>query len=107
MLVPLFGESFSVYAPLLIIVLGALSLFNVYPRFLAMLGIVHEDALLAGNVETLDRKEKEGNMLLRRFYERRETNGCRESYLELHRSPSKDSYDVKGLDQSRSSHSIV
>jgi hypothetical protein len=105
--VPIFGESFSVYAPLLIIVLGALSLFNVYPRFLAMLGVVHEDALLAGNEETLDRKEKEGKMLLRRFYERKESNGCRESYLELQRSPSNDSYDVKSLDQSQSSHNIV
>eukprot|EP00549_Striatella_unipunctata_P006014 CAMPEP_0118720090 /NCGR_PEP_ID=MMETSP0800-20121206/29902_1 /TAXON_ID=210618 ORGANISM="Striatella unipunctata, Strain CCMP2910" /NCGR_SAMPLE_ID=MMETSP0800 /ASSEMBLY_ACC=CAM_ASM_000638 /LENGTH=83 /DNA_ID=CAMNT_0006627661 /DNA_START=197 /DNA_END=445 /DNA_ORIENTATION=- len=64
--IPFFGTSFSVYAPLLIIALGGFTLFNVYPRLLALLGIEHEDSILVGDPETLDGKVNEGITLLKR-----------------------------------------
>ena len=65
--VPFFGTSFSVYVPLLILALCGFTLCNGYARFLAALGIEHEDAILIGDQETLDSKVNEGITLLRRM----------------------------------------
>jgi hypothetical protein len=70
--VPFFGTSFSVYAPLLILALCGFTLCNGYPRLLGILGLEHEDAILLGDRETLDRKVAEGEVLLRRHAQRRE-----------------------------------
>eukprot|EP00593_Proboscia_inermis_P012976 CAMPEP_0171303856 /NCGR_PEP_ID=MMETSP0816-20121228/13466_1 /TAXON_ID=420281 /ORGANISM="Proboscia inermis, Strain CCAP1064/1" /LENGTH=144 /DNA_ID=CAMNT_0011783463 /DNA_START=525 /DNA_END=956 /DNA_ORIENTATION=+ len=64
--VPFFGTNFSVYAPLLIIALTCFTLLNGYARFLSLLGIEHEDAILLGDTETLDRQVKEGMSLIER-----------------------------------------
>lgn len=64
--VPLFGTTFSVYAPLLIIALCVFTLFNIYPRLMNLLGIDHEDAILLGDEETMNAKVNEGMLLLRR-----------------------------------------
>jgi len=64
--VPIFGTSFSVYAPLTILALCMFTLLNVYPRLLSVLGFQHEDAILVGDAETLDAKVSEGILLLRR-----------------------------------------
>ncbi len=64
--VPLFGKSFSVYAPLLIIALCVFTLFNIYPRLMNLLRIEHEDAILLGDEETINAKVNEGIQLLRR-----------------------------------------
>jgi len=67
--VPLFGQAFSVYAPLLIIALCIVTLFNIYPRLLSLLGVQHEDAVLVGDSETMDAKVNEGITLLRKHVE--------------------------------------
>jgi len=63
--VPLFGTSFSVYAPLLIIALCVFTVFNIYPKMMNFLGVQHEDAILLGDQETIDAKVNEGISLLR------------------------------------------
>jgi hypothetical protein len=68
--VPFFGTSFSVYAPLLILALCGFTLCNGYPRLLGILGLEHEDAILLGDRETLDRKVAEGEVLLRKHAQR-------------------------------------
>ncbi len=65
--VPLFGKSFPVYAPLLILFLCAFTLFNVYAKLMNFLGFDHSDALLVGDQETLDSKINEGRNLLRQY----------------------------------------
>ena len=70
---PFFGTSFSVYAPLLIIALCAITLCNIYPRLLALVGFEHEDAILLGDKETLDGKVNEGISLMKRHMDRKET----------------------------------
>ncbi len=64
--VPLFGTTFSVYAPLTIIALSVFTLFNIYPKLLNMLRVEHEDAILIGDQETINAKVNEGISLLRR-----------------------------------------
>lgn len=63
--VPLFGTTFSVYAPLLIIALCVFTLFNIYPKIMNLLSMEHEDAILLGDQETIDAKVSEGISLLR------------------------------------------
>jgi len=70
--VPFFGTSFSVYAPLLILGLCAITMCNIYPRLVALLGFEHEDGILMGDRETLESKVNEGITLLRRHNERSE-----------------------------------
>jgi len=48
------GTSFSVYAPLLILVLCVFTVYNDYPRLVAILGMEHEDALLIRDEENLE-----------------------------------------------------
>eukprot|EP00581_Thalassiosira_minuscula_P015993 CAMPEP_0183720370 /NCGR_PEP_ID=MMETSP0737-20130205/12997_1 /TAXON_ID=385413 /ORGANISM="Thalassiosira miniscula, Strain CCMP1093" /LENGTH=678 /DNA_ID=CAMNT_0025950217 /DNA_START=368 /DNA_END=2404 /DNA_ORIENTATION=- len=69
--IPFFGTSFSVYAPILILVVCLFTLCDVYPRILRLLGVEHEDALLLGDKEELDGKVTEGIQLMRRDAERR------------------------------------
>lgn len=64
--VPLFGTTFTVYAPLLILALCVITIFDIYPKLLNMLGIEHEDAILIGDQETINAKVNEGITLLRR-----------------------------------------
>lgn len=64
--VPIFGKSFPVYAPLLIIFLCAFTLCNIYAKLMNLVGIDHQDALLVGDKETLDAKVNEGKALLLR-----------------------------------------
>lgn len=64
--VPFFGTSFSTYAPLIIIGLCFFTLYNVYPRLLALLGVEHEDALLLGDKDSTEEKANEGIVLLER-----------------------------------------
>lgn len=64
--VPLFGTTFSIYAPLLIIALCFFTLFNIYPKLMNLLRIEHEDAILIGDEETINTKVNEGILLLRR-----------------------------------------
>jgi len=73
--IPFFGTSFSVYAPLLILLVCALSLFDCYPKMLHWLGIEHEDALLLGDQEDLECKVNEGIQLMTRDAERRGISG--------------------------------
>jgi hypothetical protein len=47
-IVPLFGTDFQVYAPIIILVMGALTLLNIYARILKMLGVDSEDAITGG-----------------------------------------------------------
>jgi len=72
--IPFFGTSFSVYAPLLILLVCALSLFDCYPKMLHWLGIEHEDALLLGDQDDLESKVNEGIQLMTRDAERRGLN---------------------------------
>ena len=72
--IPLFGTTFSVYAPLLIIALCVFTLFNIYPKLLNLLRIEHEDAILIGDQETIDAKVNEGIQLLRRRHG--DSNSC-------------------------------
>lgn len=44
-LVPLFGAEFNVYAPIIVLIMGALTLLNVYARILNLFGIESEDAV--------------------------------------------------------------
>ena len=67
--VPIFGTKFQVYAPLLIPGLCVITLLNVYPRLLAILGFQHEDAILVGDADELDIKVSEGIRLLRKHVE--------------------------------------
>ena len=54
-----FGTSFSIYAPLLILALCGFTLCDGYARLLALLRIDHEDAILLGGRETLETKVDE------------------------------------------------
>ena len=65
--VPLFGKSFPVYAPLLILFLCAFTLCDVYAKIMNMMGFEHQDALLLGDQQTLDAKVTEGKDLLRQY----------------------------------------
>jgi LMBR1-like membrane protein. len=64
--VPIFGKSFPVYAPLLIIFLCSFTLCNIYAKLMNLVGIDHQDALLVGDKETLEAKVNEGKTLLLR-----------------------------------------
>ena len=77
--IPFFGTSFSVYAPLLILLVCALSLFDCYPKMLHWLGIEHEDALLLGDEDDLESKVNEGIQLMTRDAERRGLNSGQSS----------------------------
>lgn len=44
-LVPLFGAEFTVYAPIIVLIVGFLTLLNVYARILKVIGIESEDAV--------------------------------------------------------------
>ena len=87
--VPLFGRSFSVYAPLLIIALCVFTLFHIYPRLMNLLGIEHEDAILLGDEETMNAKVNEGMLLLRRYNNKTDTS-CEMPMVK--RSKSDDDY---------------
>ena len=63
--IPLFGTTFSVYAPLLIIALCVFTVFNIYPKIMNFLGVTHEDAILLGDEETIAAKVAEGIAVLR------------------------------------------
>ncbi len=76
--VPLFGKSFPVYAPLLILFLCAFTLCNIYAKMLNMMGFEHQDALLVGDQETLDSKVNEGKALLQQY-----TNGLVEEVQKI------------------------
>ena len=65
----LFGTTFSVYAPLLILKVCALTLLDMHTRILSFLGFQHEDAIFVGDQETLDVKVVEGIRLLKRHKE--------------------------------------
>ena len=43
--VPIFGTEFTVYAPIIIVVVGMLTFLNVYARILKAVGIESEDAI--------------------------------------------------------------
>lgn len=90
--IPFFGTSFSVYAPLLIVLVCALTLFDCYPKLLHWLGIEHEDALLLGDEEDLESKVNEGIQLMTRDAERRGIGG-------------QSSLEELSLKQSTSNHS--
>jgi len=64
-MVPFFGTSISVYAPLLILALCVFTFYNDYPRLLAISCMEHEDALLWGDKENLESQLNEGIVLLR------------------------------------------
>ena len=65
--VPFFGTSFSFYAPLMIAIVCSITLYNVYPRLLSILGIDHEDAIyLVDDEESLESQMNEGILLLKR-----------------------------------------
>jgi hypothetical protein len=81
--IPFFGTSFSVYAPLLILFVCALTLFDCYPKMLHWLGIEHEDSLLLGNEEDLESKVNEGIQLMTRDAERRRIQSGQSSTEEL------------------------
>lgn len=66
--IPLFGTSFPVYAPLLTLFLCLFTMCNLYARLLNVLGIEHQDALLVGDRETLDSKVNDGKILLRQYH---------------------------------------
>ena len=46
--IPLFGTDFNVYAPIIIFIVGSLTLFNIYARILKLFGIENEDAVTGG-----------------------------------------------------------
>jgi hypothetical protein len=65
--IPLFGSSFPVYAPLLTIFLSLFTVCNLYARLLHILGFDHQDALLVGDRETLDSRVNDGKTLIRQY----------------------------------------
>merc|ERR1711935_630039 len=67
--VPFLGTPFQVYLPWTILALCAITMLNVYPRLLSVLGFQHEDAIFVGDAETLDAKVSEGIRLLRKHVE--------------------------------------
>ena len=65
--IPVFGTSFSVYAPLITVLLSLATFFNWYGRLLAKLGVDHEDAVLfGGDAEEYEMRLREGKTLLAR-----------------------------------------
>ena len=84
--VPFFGTSFSFYAPLMIVIVCLITLYNVYPRLLSMLGIDHEDAIyLVDDEESLESQMNEGILLLKRrsrYKESERRNGEKDSEVE-------------------------
>jgi hypothetical protein len=49
-IIPIFGSSFSVYAPLITALIGLMSFFKVYARVLKLIGIQTEDAVMTGDL---------------------------------------------------------
>lgn len=47
-IVPLFGSSFSVYAPIITAIVGFITFFNIYARLLKFIGIQDEDSVTVG-----------------------------------------------------------
>jgi hypothetical protein len=47
-IVPLFGSSFSVYAPIITAIVGFITFFNIYGRILKFVGIQDEDSVTVG-----------------------------------------------------------
>lgn len=47
-IVPLFGSSFSVYAPIITAIVGFITFFNIYARLLKFIGIQDEDSVTIG-----------------------------------------------------------
>lgn len=68
--IPFFGSSFTIYGPLLMVTLCCFSLFNGYPRLLALVGVEHEDSILSGDKISLDVKLNEGIALIKRHADR-------------------------------------
>jgi len=99
--VPLFGKSFPVYAPLLIIFLCAFTLCNIYAKVMNILGFDHEDALLLGDKETLDEKVNEGKALLHPH-----TNGGITGSLQVRRAPSSEPLEIE-ISEKKSLNAIV
>lgn len=59
-IVPLFGSSFSVYAPIITAIIGAFTFLNIYARILKFIGIQDEDSVtVAGWCGKLSDSEKE------------------------------------------------
>jgi hypothetical protein len=94
--IPLFGSSFPVYAPLLTIFLSLFTVCNLYARLLNILGFDHQDALLVGDRETLDSKVNDGKTLIRQY-----ANGVI-SDRSVHSLGSNDNEDGKGKSWSNS-----
>jgi hypothetical protein len=65
--IPFFGSSFTIYGPLLMVTLCCFSLFNGYPRLLALIGVEHEDRILSGDKMSLEVKLNEGIALIKRY----------------------------------------
>lgn len=63
--VPLFGQGFVVYAPIVLAVLCAFTLFNCHARILRFVGIEHEDSfLLVDEEDETQERLREGSMIL-------------------------------------------
>jgi hypothetical protein len=74
--VPLFGTSFSTYAPLLCVLLCFATLFNFYGRLLASMGVDTDDAILhGGDAEEKAAKVREGVTILRRALQAKQRGG--------------------------------
>eukprot|EP00604_Paraphysomonas_vestita_P000309 CAMPEP_0174826342 /NCGR_PEP_ID=MMETSP1107-20130205/43868_1 /TAXON_ID=36770 /ORGANISM="Paraphysomonas vestita, Strain GFlagA" /LENGTH=335 /DNA_ID=CAMNT_0016059267 /DNA_START=1459 /DNA_END=2469 /DNA_ORIENTATION=- len=59
-IVPLFGSSFAVYAPIITAIVGAITFLNVYARILKFIGIQDEDSVTVGEFcGRLSESEKE------------------------------------------------
>ena len=99
--VPLFGTNFSVYAPLITVILCIATLFNWYARLLSMLGVDHDDAIVLGGgggdavqSDERDLKIREGMALLN-LSDRatdRGSNHVRESVLGVRRGKAANHY---------------
>lgn len=48
-IIPLFGSSFTVYAPLITALVGLFTFFNVYARILKLIGIQEEDSVMGAD----------------------------------------------------------
>lgn len=49
-IIPLFGSSFAVYAPIITAMIGLFTFFNVYARIVKWVGIQEEDSTLGGDI---------------------------------------------------------
>jgi hypothetical protein len=61
--IPIFGASFVVYAPIVLVCVSVFTLFNGYSRLLSFANIDHEDHL-PGDLEDAVEKQREGAMIL-------------------------------------------